>query len=79
MESFRRQSRGRDCAPTMKVKSVFLRSVPDSPRDVNRVNIDQLRLILNTTEVLWANNQVDLTQEIILSLNKQFATTPPKP
>jgi Skp family chaperone for outer membrane proteins len=52
---------------------------PESSREMARLSPDQLRLLLSTSEVLYANNQVDLTEEITLMLNKQFAaTTQPK-
>jgi len=49
----------------------------ESSRELTRLPPDQLRLLLSTSEVLYANNQVDLTQEIILALNKQFAASQP--
>jgi Skp family chaperone for outer membrane proteins len=48
---------------------------PESSRELTRLSADQLRLLLSTSEVLYANNQLDLTQEIILALNKQFAAS----
>jgi len=46
---------------------------PESSREMTRLSADQLRFLLSSSEVLYANNQLDLTQEIILALNKQFA------
>ncbi len=48
---------------------------PESSRELTRLSADQLRSLLSTSEVLYANNQIDLTQEIILALNKQFAAS----
>jgi Skp family chaperone for outer membrane proteins len=45
----------------------------ESSREMTRLSADQLRFFLSSSEVLYANNQLDLTQEIILALNKQFA------
>ncbi|HEV8605915.1 MAG TPA: OmpH family outer membrane protein [Tepidisphaeraceae bacterium] len=50
---------------------------PEFSREMARLSPDQLRLLLSTSEVLYANNQLDLTEEITLMLNKQFATSRP--
>jgi Skp family chaperone for outer membrane proteins len=64
-----------------KLDLVVAERPADSAREMNRLTGDQLRLLLSTSEVLFASNEVDLTQEVILELNKQFAATaaPAKP
>jgi len=66
-------------AESHKLDLIVAERPPDSARELNRLSGDQLRLLLSTSEVLYATNQLDLTQEIILALNKQYAAKKSEP
>ena len=59
-------------AEAHKLDLVVAERPPESARELNRLSPDQLKLLLSTSEILHATNQLDLTQEIILAMNKSF-------
>jgi Skp family chaperone for outer membrane proteins len=63
----------KSAAAAHKLDLIVAERPPESSREIARLSPDQLKLLLSTSEVLYASNQHDLTQEIILTLNKQFA------
>lgn len=45
----------------------------EATREMNRLSGEQLKFLLSANELLYANQQVDLTEEIVLEMNKEFA------
>ena len=46
----------------------------EAGREMSRVSGEQLKMMLSLSEVLFANQQVDLTEEIAMGMNREFAT-----
>jgi Skp family chaperone for outer membrane proteins len=44
----------------------------DLPENVDQINIDQLRGLINNRIILYSNNSMDITQDVITRLDEQY-------
>jgi len=45
---------------------------PDLPENLQAINVDQLRAILNGRNVLYTNNKVDITGDVVAALDASY-------
>ena len=48
---------------------------PEIPANRDQLTPDQVRQLITASDVLYSNEKVDITQKVILNLNKKFGTT----
>jgi Skp family chaperone for outer membrane proteins len=51
---------------------VFADQRPDLPDNLGNISVDQLRAILNGRNVLFANNKVDISQDVVAVLDAEY-------
>jgi Skp family chaperone for outer membrane proteins len=62
----------KEVAVAKKIDLVLAEHKPEIPAKRDQLTGDQVRQIINQQDVLYSNEKVDITQEVILVLNKKY-------
>jgi len=60
-------------AAAHKLDLVVAERPGETGREMGKMSGEQLKLMLSLNEVLFANQEVDLTEEVVMGMNKEFA------
>src|SRR4029434_353726 len=64
----------REIAAEQKLDLVLAERKPEIPANMEQLNPKQLGDLLMANDVLYMNENADVTQEVILRLNKKYST-----
>jgi Skp family chaperone for outer membrane proteins len=65
----------KEVATEKKLDLILAERKPELPANMEKLTADQVRQIISANDVLYANEKADITQEVILRINKKYAAT----
>ena len=65
----------KEVAVEKKLDLILAERKPELPANMEKLTADQVRQIISANDVLYANEKADITQEVILRINKKYAAT----
>ena len=65
----------KEVATEKKLDLILAERKPELPANMEKYTADQIRQIISANDVLYANEKADITQEVILRINKKYAAT----
>ena len=65
----------KEVATEKKLDLILAERKPELPQNMEKLTADQVRQIISANDVLYANERADITQEVILRINKKYAAT----
>lgn len=65
----------KEVATEKKLDLILAERKPELPANMEKYTADQVRQIISANDVLYANEKADITQEVILRINKKYAAT----
>jgi Skp family chaperone for outer membrane proteins len=51
---------------------VLAEAHPQLPDDLDQINVDQLRAVINSRNILYSNSKVDISDEVIALLDAEY-------
>jgi Skp family chaperone for outer membrane proteins len=67
------QAAAKDVAIDKKLDLVLAEHQPQIPPDMTAITPDQLRQLISANDVLYKNEKADITQAVIVAVNKSYA------
>ena len=65
----------KEVATDKKLDLILAERKPELTANMEKYTADQVRAIISQNDVLYANEKADITQEVILRINKKYAAT----
>jgi Skp family chaperone for outer membrane proteins len=65
----------KEVATEKKLDLILAEHKPELPPNMEKYTADQVRAVISQNDVLYANEKADITQEVILRINKKYAST----
>lgn len=65
----------KEVATEKKLDLILAERKPELPANMEKLTADQVRQIISANDVLYANERADITQEVIMRINKKYAAT----
>jgi len=63
----------KEIATEKKLDLILAERKPELPTNMEKLTADQVRQIISANDVLYANDKADITQDVILRINKKYA------
>jgi len=63
----------KEVAVEKKLDLILAERKPELPPNMEKLTADQVRQIISANDVLYANEKADITQEVIMRINKKYA------
>jgi Skp family chaperone for outer membrane proteins len=63
----------KDVATEKKIDLILAERKPELPPNMEKLTADQVRQIISANDVLYSNDKVDITQQVIMKINQKYA------